>query len=170
MNGHLVRRFFGSLSPRAPRKEDEAWVAETLKPAEHELWRRMSRADRRHAAGVARRVERALGAEATRPVLAAALLHDVGKVTSGLGTYGRVVATLAGAAAGRGSAEAWSKTTGITRRVGLYLRHAPLGAEMLEIAGSDPFTVTWAREHHLPTEQWTLPPHLAEALKNADDD
>ena len=56
----------------------------------------MSRADRRHAAGVARRVEVALGDEATRPVLAAALLHDVGKTESGLGTYGRVIATISG--------------------------------------------------------------------------
>jgi hypothetical protein len=167
---HLAKRFFGSLSPRAPRPEDVAWVADTLLPAEHELWRRMSRADPRHAAGVARRVERALGAEATRPVLAAALLHDVGKVTSGLGTYGRVVATLAGAAAGRESADVWSKTKGITRRVGLYLRHAPLGAELLELAGSEPLTFTWARVHHLPPDEWTLPRHLADALKAADDD
>jgi hypothetical protein len=145
-------------------------VAETLLPGEHELWRRMSRADRRHAAGVARRVERALGAEATRPVLAAALLHDVGKVASGLGTYGRVVATLAGAAAGRDSALGWSKARGVTRRVGLYLRHPELGAEMLGLAGSDTLTVTWAREHHLPEDRWTLPAPVAHALKAADDD
>jgi hypothetical protein len=167
---HLVRRFFGSLSPRGPRREDEAWVGETLLPGELELWRRMSRADRRHAAGVARRVERALGAEATRRVLAAALLHDVGKVAAGLGTYGRVVATLAGAVAGRSSAQAWSTSRGITRKVGLYLRHPDLGAEMLAMAGSDDLTVTWARQHHLPDEQWTLPADVAHALKAADDD
>ena len=167
---HLARRFFGSLSPRGPRREDEAWVHETLLPGELELWRRMSRADRRHAAGVGRRVERALGAEATRPVVAAALLHDVGKVASGLGTYGRVVATVAGMAAGRDTAEVWSKATGFTRRVGLYLRHPDLGAEMLAMAGSDALTVTWAREHHLPEERWTLAPDVANALKAADDD
>jgi hypothetical protein len=167
---HLVGRFFGSLSPRGPRREDEAWVTGALLPGELELWRRMSRADRRHAAGVGRRVERALGAEATPPVLAAALLHDVGKVAAGLGTYGRVVATVAGMAAGRDTAEAWSKATGVTRRVGLYLRHPELGAEMLAVAGSDPLTVTWAREHHLPPERWTLPAPIAQALKAADDD
>ena len=167
---HLVRRFFGSLSPRGPPREDETWVQETLLPGERELWARMSRADRRHAAGVARQVERFLGPGATRPVLAAALLHDVGKVASGLGTYGRVVATLAGAAAGRETAQVWSKSKGITRRVGLYLRHAELGAEMLEVAGSDPLTVVWAREHHLPPDRWTLPTRLATALKAADDD
>jgi hypothetical protein len=167
---HLARRFFGSLSPLGPRRADEAWVAETLLPGEVLLWRRMSRADRRHAAGVARGVERALGAEATRPVLAAALLHDVGKVAAGLGTYGRVVATLAGATSGRETAVAWSKRTGFTRRVGLYLRHPELGAEMLELAGSDVLTVTWSREHHLPAERWSLPIDVARALKAADDD
>src|SRR3954467_4558474 len=38
----------------------------------------------------------ALGSRADRPVLAAALLHDMGKTACGLGTFGRVVATLAG--------------------------------------------------------------------------
>jgi hypothetical protein len=54
--------------------------------------------------------------------------------------------------------------------VGLYLRHPELGAEMLELAGSDPLTVTWAREHHLPRDRWTLPAPVADALKAADDD
>src|SRR3954466_13399033 len=109
---HLVRRFFGSLRPGGPARSDEAWVGDVLMPGELELWRRMSGADRRHAVGVARRVERALGVEATRPGVAAALLHDGGKVASGLGTYGRVVATLAGAAAGRSTASAWTEQGG----------------------------------------------------------
>ena len=168
--GHLVRRFLGSLVPAGPRAADEAWVAEVLLPGELELWRRLSRADRRHAAGVARQVERTLGHEATRPVLAAALLHDVGKLDAGLGTYGRVVATLATAAAGTSSAEAWSRSRGFTRRVGLYVRHPELGGDRLALAGSDPLTVAWTREHHLPPDDWTLPPHVAAALKAADDD
>jgi hypothetical protein len=103
-------------------------------------------------------------------VVAAALLHDVGKVPAGLGTYGRVVATLAGAAAGHKMAEAWTQGRGFTRKVGLYLRHPALGGDMLALAESDPLTVTWAREHHLPQEEWTLPPAVALVLKQADDD
>jgi hypothetical protein len=141
-----------------------------LSDDELKLWQRMSRADRRHAVGVARRVESALGHEATKPVLAAALLHDVGKVTAGLGTYGRVIATIAGAAAGHTMAAAWTEGKGFTRKVGLYLRHPALGADMLALAGSDPLTVTWTREHHLPEDQWTLAPTIATALKAADDD
>ena len=167
---HLVKRFFGSVVPVGPTKKNELWAAELLLPEQRKLWFRMSRVDRRHAVGVARRVERALGHEATPPVLAAALLHDVGKLDSGLGTYGRVVATLAGAVGGRDMATQWSKATGFTRRVGLYLRHAELGGNLLDLAGSDPLTSAWAREHHNPEDTWTVPPRIAQALKAADDD
>ncbi len=55
-------------------------------------------------------------------------------------------------------------------RIARYLRHDELGSALLEAAGSDPLTVAWAREHHLPREQWTLPPDAADALCAADDD
>jgi hypothetical protein len=106
----------------------------------------------------------------SRPILAAALLHDVGKVAAGLGTYNRVVATVCGAVTHGEMAAAWMQTSGYSRRIGLYLRHAPIGADMLQMAGSDPLTVTWAREHHLPPDQWTLEPSVSSALKAADDD
>ena len=167
---HLVKRFFGSLAPVGPSAPDRTWAVELLLDGEQELWAKMSRADRRHAAGVARRVQRALGDEATRPVLAAALLHDCGKTVSGLGTYGRVIATLSAKLAGMDQAMAWSETQGFTRRVGLYLEHPRLGGELLGMAGSAPLTVAWTTEHHLPPEDWTVPVRLGEALKAADDD
>jgi hypothetical protein len=168
--GHLVKRFFGSLVPFGEPKADREWVQENLLPEEREIWKRMSRQDRRHAAGVARRVERALGHEATRPVLAAALLHDCGKSVSHLGTTGRVIATLSAKAAGHEMATAWSETQGFTRRVGLYLEHPRLGADLLGMAGSAPLTVAWAAEHHLPPEEWTVPQDVGRVLKDADDD
>ena len=45
-----------------------------------------------------------------------------------------------------------------------------LGADLLGMAGSAPLTVAWAAEHHLPADQWTVPVHIGEALKAADDD
>ena len=169
---HLVTRFFGSLRPGGPRTVDREWAESQLLPDELELWRRMPGPDRRHSAAVARRVAGSLGDEATRPVLAAALLHDVGKLDSHLRTYGRVVATLAGGAVGHddGTIRRWTLTTGFTRRVGLYLLHPELGADLLGLAGSDPLTVAWAREHHLPPDRWTIDPELANALNEADDD
>jgi len=132
----------------------------------------MSNPDRRHAVVVARRVERALGAEATRPVLAAALLHDVGKREAHLRTYGRVIATICGGVIRHDpdTIKAWTRTRGFTRRVGLYLQHAKLGGDLLGMAGSAPLTEAWAREHHLPEDEWTIPRPVGEALKAADDD
>lgn len=152
---HLVRRFLGSLSPAGPGADAETWVEGMLLPGELELWRRMSGPDRRHAVGVARRV----GSGKPRPVVAAALLHDVGKIDAGLGTFGRVAATIAG-----------RRLVGRESRYGRYLRHDAIGAGLLRSAGSDPLTVAWAAEHHLPPSQWTVPAEVGAALKAADDD
>jgi hypothetical protein len=168
--GHLVKRFLGSLRPGGPGRDAEAWVAGVLTEGELDLWRRMPGPDRRHAHGVARQVERALGHEASRPVLAAALLHDVGKLDAGLRTYGRVVATLSGAAAGHEMAELWVTRDGFTRKVGLYLLHPRIGGDLLALAGSDELTVAWAREHHLPEDEWTVPAAVGRVLKSCDDD
>lgn len=169
---HLVRRFLGSLRPGGPRRSDAEWAERWLLPAERDLWRRMANADRRHAVRVARRVATVLGDGATRPVLAAALLHDVGKLDANLRTYGRVVATLSGAVVRRDPAVIadWTRTRGFTRRVGLYLQHDRLGADLLALAGSDPLTVAWAREHHRPPDEWTVPAEVGHALRAADDD
>lgn len=167
---HLVKRFFGSLRPGGPSAADDAWARSHLTPREVKLWERMANPDRRHAVGVARRVERAMGNEATDPILAAALLHDVGKTVSGLRTYGRVVATLSAKVAGRDMAEAWTQTRGFTRRVGLYLEHDRLGGDLLAMAESAPLTEAWAREHHRPEEDWTVPLDVGRTLKAADDD
>jgi hypothetical protein len=167
---HLARRFFGSLRPGGPGAEAEAWVAGVLSDAELELWRQMSGPDRRHSYQVARDVERSLGHEAGPPVLAAALLHDIGKLDAGLRTYGRVIATLSGAIAGHDMADLWATRDGFTRKVGLYLLHPRSGGDRLELAGSDPLTVAWTREHHLPEDQWTVPKDVAMVLKSCDDD
>jgi len=163
---HLVRRFLGSLSPRPLRDADGEWVRSLLGPGEQALWERMPLADRKHAAGVARDVAGRLGPDATRPVLAAALLHDVGKVDARLGTAGRVAATLIG----RRQGAAWEARAGWRGRVGRYLRHDAIGAELLEEAGADPLTVAWAREHHRPESDWSVPEAVGRALRDADDD
>jgi hypothetical protein len=169
---HLVRRFLGSLRPGGPPPAEEQWARRQLLAGEQALWDRLSGADRRHAAGVARAVGRTLGPDASRPVLAAALLHDVGKLDSGLGVWGRVAATVVGLAGGRARAGAWQERPGPAGRIGRYLRHAERGAGMLRAAGSDELTVAWARCHHLPPERWdrAVPPPVGAALKACDDD
>ena len=113
---HLTRRFVGSLRPGGPSPTEEAWVTGYLLPGEADLWRSMSGPDRRRAVAVARRVDRALGSP-ERPVLAAALLHDVGKVRSGLRTPGRVVATVVGVVAAD-RATRWATSDGLRGRMG----------------------------------------------------
>jgi hypothetical protein len=127
--GHLARRFATSLSPRPPSADDETWARRWLSDEEIVLWSAMRAADRRHAVEVARRF-RDLRPDATRPQTAGALLHDVGKVQSGLGTFGRVAATIVGPR---------------TRRFRQYHDHEQIGAAMAAVAGSDPATVALIR-------------------------
>jgi hypothetical protein len=103
----------------------------------------MGNQDRRHAVAVGRRFEAARAGQATRAEMAGALLHDVGKVEAGLGTFGRVLATLLPARWRRG-------------RYAVYHRHETIGADWCREAGSEPVTVALV--------QGAGPPASAEAL------
>lgn len=171
---HRARRFARSVVATAPPAEDEEWAASWLSDAEARLFARMAPVDRRHSIAVARAVVARLGGDGAVPadqrwVVAAGLLHDVGKSVAGLGTYGRVVATLSGWVGGHDMAATWADTRGFTRRVGLYLQYERLGAEQLAVAGSDPLVVAWAEQHHLPEEDWTVPVEAGRLLQAADD-
>jgi hypothetical protein len=104
---------------------DLEWVAARLTPGEWQLWRAMSASDQRHALEVARRFV-ARRPAATRPEVAGALLHDVGKVDAALGTWGRALATVVGPRTTRSKA---------------YHDHEATGARWAAAAGSDPVTV-----------------------------
>ena len=122
---HLAARFVTSLPPTPPSVDEEVWVDEHLLPGERALWIQLSNQDRRHSAAVARRFVRERPA-ATRAEIAGAILHDVGKIECGLGTWGRVVASVVGPR---------------TERFRRYHDHEAIGAEMAQAAGSDPSTV-----------------------------
>jgi hypothetical protein len=123
--GHLAARFFTSLPPTPPAVVDEIWAQDQLLSGERALWVQLSNQDRRHSVLVARRFV-AIRPDATRAEIAGALLHDVGKIECGLGTFGRVVATVVGAR---------------TKRFAAYHDHEAIGAAMAGKAGSDPATV-----------------------------
>ena len=127
--GHLVRRFVTSLARQPPSADDEAWATGWLSAGEGELWASMPPADRRHAVEVTRQFV-ARRPQASRAEVAGALLHDVGKVPSRLGTLGRVAATLAGPR---------------TRRFRMYHDHEAIGANMAAQAGSEQVTVALIR-------------------------
>jgi putative nucleotidyltransferase with HDIG domain len=115
--GHLARRWAGSLSKEVP---DPAPAAAVLTPAELALWLRFGAADQRHALAVAARLV-AAHPDASRDEVAAALLHDIGKIDTGLGTGGRVLATV------------WA----VGERAHRYRDHERLGAAMLRSVASN---------------------------------
>lgn len=174
---HRVRRFARSLVRRRPSEADRAWVAELLTNRELRAFERMPGVDQAHSIDVARLVEQRLegtelGADPDqrRWMLAAALTHDIGKQVAGLGTYGRVMATLSEAVGGADMAELWAERSGMTRKIGLYLQYPRLGAELLAVAGSDERVVAWAAQHHEPAERWSVPVEAGRLLQAADDD
>ena len=121
---HLTRRFVTSLPATPPSPQDEVWADQHLLSGERALWVRLSNQDRRHSIGVARRFVEARP-NPSRAEIAGALLHDIGKVECGLGTFGRVVATIVGPR---------------TERFRIYHDHEAIGARLVQEAGSDPAT------------------------------
>ena len=170
---HLVGRFFSSLSPLPVRADDLEWVAGVLTPPELALWSRLSLADRREAVGVARRTAAALaGTEyAGDPRwLAAALLHDIGKLDARFGPLRRSAATVAAAVLGPRVVEGWVDKSGFVRRCALYVFHDQLGSDRLRMAGCRTEAVLWADAHHRPAI-WAatgLPTAVVVALAQAD--
>jgi hypothetical protein len=127
---HLAARFFASLSNAPASPVDVEWARSHLLPGEWELWRQMSNQDQRHTVKVARRFV-GVRPQSTRSEIAGALLHDVGTIECGLGTWGRVAATVVGR---RG------------RRFTLYHDHEQIGADLAQAAGSEPETVDMIAE------------------------
>lgn len=153
---HLARRFFRSLAARRPPVTDQRLVAATLDPHLSAVFWAQSTADQAHAIRVARTV---IGSAPARTDLAAAaLLHDVGKQATSLGTVGRSIATVLDAL--------HLPLTGSMRS---YRDHAAIGATMLEALDADPIAVAFAAGHHGPcpdtvaSEDWDL-------LSRADDE
>lgn len=172
---HLTARLLGSLWPGGPWPAGDTWARAWLLPGEASLWDRMSGPDRRHALGVAREVGGQLGIAdgetERRPVMAAALLHDVGKIEAHFGTWSRVAATAIALRVGRDGVAAWARPDdGWRSRAGRYVTHDQRGGALLGDAGSDPFTVAWASQHHQPPAGRTVDPTLGAVLEVADGD
>ena len=182
---HLLGRFFGSLVVRNVTRSDRLWVETILTAPEYQCWLRLSRADAVESVAVARRFEGATqpavsatgltapptyGSEVIAECVAAALLHDVGKLDCQLGTIGRALATIAGGIAGHEMADAWSLRRGVTRRFGLYLRHGELGEQRVIVCGGRTRVARWAAAHHDPTrwEDTGIPLDLCRLLAIAD--
>ncbi len=156
---HLARRFFSSRHPAAPSAHDVAVARAVLSETEMDLWLSQAVGDRRHSADVARVLQARVGPGLVPAwVLAAALLHDIGKIDTDLGVAARVVAAVLKLA----------RFGTFPGAIGRYLHYPQVGAARLSAAGSDPRTVAWAAEHHWSARRWTTPAPWAGHLRDAD--
>lgn len=148
---HLVKRFWWAITARPLSDSARSWVRSMLLPHEMALFERMSNADQRHHVQVARRFVALMSGTTKREWAAAALLHDVGKVTCNLGTAARMLAAPF-PFLGRGEGN-----------LARYWRHEIIGASLLRSGGSHPETIAlvghWA----------DAPADAADALDAADD-
>ena len=116
--------------PRRAPESDRVWVEDVLSEAEYALGP-ASTARTVATPCRSRRVEHRLGRDATRPVLAAALLHDIGKIDADLGTWGGSSPPLP-----RRSPAATRPAgckRGFAGRIGRYLHHPEIGADLLAL-------------------------------------
>jgi hypothetical protein len=154
--------------------EDLTWAASVLTDPERALWARLPPYEQDHAVQVARKVERRLaptmhGAEDRW--IAAALLHDVGKLESDLSRFERVAGTLASRVVNVATARRWaSSARGFRRRVGAYLIHGEIGARLIREAGGREEVARWAEVHegYRDVAGSGLPAAVVEALIASD--
>lgn len=171
---HLAGRFARSLWPVPPGRSEVVWVESVLTPAELRLWGSQQRVDRRESIAVARRTQGSLAGtehDGESVWLAAALLHDVGKRDARLGTVLRTLATIAGAIGGAGAARVWARQRGLRRRVGSYLLHPEVGADVIRVSGGRSEVAVWAGAHHRQQDWGSLdgvPSEIARVLGVAD--
>lgn len=144
--GYRVGQFWRGLVGGALSAEATAEIAACLSPAELRLFQRQRPADQRHAYRVMRTL--VVSGERRPALLAAALLHDVGKSRCGLPIWGRVAIVLAEKFA-PALADAWGEgqPTGWRRPFVVRAQHADWGADMAAAAGSPPLLVGLIRSH-----------------------
>jgi len=145
---YRIRQFWSALTA-APRSEDLFEASKTLSPALMRLFEQMHPGEQAHSLTVYRRL-RDQG-ETNPDLLAAALLHDVGKSLYRLQIGERVAivlvkALLPGCAKswGQGEPSGWKKPFVVAEK------HAEWGAQMVAQAGASPATVELIRRHQEP--------------------
>lgn len=145
-------QFFSALAaPFAP--EDLREAQRLLTPTQWALFLRMTRSDRRHGLAVCR----ALQAQGAQPhdLLAAALLHDVGKAAVPSAIWVRVLVVLLGRLAPRRLERLEREPSrGWERAVAAYRQHAERGAEWAAQVGCSPTTVDLIRRHETPVSSF----------------
>ncbi|MBM3662806.1 MAG: hypothetical protein FJW94_07965 [Actinobacteria bacterium] len=172
---HRFGRLVATRRSSRPSDADLQWASRYLSAAEETLLSTMTGDDQAHVIRVARRVDASvavsdplLGPE-RRWMIAAALMHDVGKAEAPLGPLGRSAVTVIVWLGGGRVARRYVDRSGRLGRAARYATYPELGASLLTQAGSDARVAAWSREHHLPMSSWSIPPPAGEVLSRADD-
>jgi hypothetical protein len=151
---YRAHQFWHALTA-APPAEDLHHVREVLSPALYQLFERMQSADQAHCLEIYHRLVHA--GERSPELLAAALLHDVGKSRYPLNAWERALAVFGkaffpdwAARWGRGAPCGWRRPFAVS------VQHPVWGAEMVEKAGGHPQTVSLIRRHQEPVDEGRL--------------
>jgi hypothetical protein len=160
----FVSAWLARVSPEELREADEF-----LPPGAQELFRKMSAPDQRHSLNVMRTLRRAGHSQAD--LLAAALLHDVGKSAAKIYPWHRAIIVL-----GKRFAPgllAWltsGEPRGLRRPFVIHCQHMGIGAQWAAQAGCSPLTVSLIRRHQeaLRREPQNEEERLLVALQQAD--
>ncbi len=167
---HRVEQFLRALTARRrinkPRMEQ---VARTLSPEAQALFVKQAPQDQCHALTVYETLRQR--GHTNEDLLAAALLHDVGKAAAQLPAWQRGVFVLIQHLVPRtldrltdGQADGWR------RALARYASHAETGARWAEAAGCSPLTVELIRRHQQQLSTCrTTEDHLLAALQAGDD-
>jgi len=169
--GYRVRQFFETLFAH-PTPADLELVRETLTPAQAALFRQLQPSEQAHAVRVLRAVQetcQANGMEPPADLLAAALLHDLGKTRYPLRIWERVMIVLGKAilptfAARWGREDSTRPPRGWARPFVIAAHHPGWGANMAAEQGTAPRAVALIRRHQDP-----LPPHRLSENSNEED-
>lgn len=147
---HRIQQFFRALLARVSPGE-RTIVRDVLSPAQAALFWRMARCDQRHGLDVYQAL-RGDGCQ-DEALLAAALLHDVGKAAARLTIAHRVAVVLIERALPGWLARCAGEGQGWRAPFAVHVQHPQIGAAWAQAAGSSSDTVMLIREHHANAPQ-----------------
>lgn len=167
---YRVKQFYRSLTARSDLTQ-RGHVLEILDPPLAELFYRMTPSDQAHSLRVLKVLE--LDGQTDPDLLAAALLHDVGKSVHPPSILDRIIVVLANQFfSGRVLRWGNSEPHGWRRPFAIAVHHAGWGAELAAAHGASPSLVDLIRSHQdpLPAETHSLRDTLAKKLHRADNE
>ncbi|MFQ6100368.1 MAG: HD domain-containing protein [Anaerolineae bacterium] len=164
---YRVGQSLRALIARVPEEEVEQ-ATRTLTPGARALFRRQAIQDQRHALEVYHTLRQA--GHTNPQLLAAALLHDVGKAAAQLSLWQRASIVLLNRFAPRLLARlSWGEPRGWRRPFVVHAQHPRTGARWAQEAGCSPLTVAliWRHQDRLASYE-TEEDQLLAALQAAD--